>query len=268
MRRISSYVFLSSVLWVACGSDGADPVLPYAANLTTIIGDASQKDAPKDRRYREVSTPDGDGCVDEGDDSCAKPQQDCGDDGTADMLVDTKGDPLAVLCYPRSGVAVEEVEGDLSQVGNNIVFVLDDRDDGPDVTGNVTLDGNNVTLYGRGPEVSVIAGDLHIDKNNARVRGIRVQGDVIIDKNNPSLVDCVIEGNLTIHGNNVALGLCEVWGETTIDGNNAVLVENRLASAPAIAGKNTRCEGNEGFADANKSAVIEDSELGAAITCQ
>jgi len=267
MQRTPTLVILSSLVAAACGSSADTSVLPYAANLTTVIGDARPDKKAKGDRYREVETPDGDACVDEGTDSCAKPQRDCGDDGTADLLVDSRGKPLAVVCYPTSGVAVEDVDGDLKKVGNNTVFVLDDQADGPDITGNVTLDGNNVTIYGAGPELSVIGGDLHIDKNNARVRGVRILGDVTIDKNNPSLIDCVIEGDLTIHGNNVALALCDVWGKTTIMGNNTVLIENRLASAPLISGNNTLCEGAVAFADADDDGVIDDAELGAELTC-
>ena len=37
-------------------------------------------------------------------------------------------------------------------MGNNVVLVLDDEDDGVDVMGDVTIDGNNVFLFGHGPE--------------------------------------------------------------------------------------------------------------------
>lgn len=266
MQRVSALMLVGSVLVGACASGEDNTVLPYAANLTTVIGGEATKAEAKDR-YRVVATPDADGCVDEDASECLKPQESCGDQGVADMLVDARGKPLTTLCYPIDGVAVENIEGDLDKVGNNTVFVLDETDDGPDVTGNVTLDGNNVTLYGHGPAVSVIAGDLHIDKNNARVRGIRVKGDVVIDKNNPSLVDCVIEGDLTIHGNNVALALCEVWGNVIVDGNNAYLVENHLAKAPEISGQNTVCNGNVAFEDADENDAISDEELGDEIVC-
>jgi hypothetical protein len=268
MQRISTLVFLSGVVVSACGSNADTSVLPYAANLTTVIGSKSAGKKDKEDRSREVSTPDGDDCVDEGKDACAKPQTTCGDNGTADVLVDPQGKSLAIVCYPTDGVAVEEVEGSLSKVGNNTVLVLDDRADGPDVSGDVTLDGNNVTLWGHGPDVSVVGGDLRIDKNNARVRGIRVMGDVTIDKNNPSLIDCVIEGDLVIRGNNVALALCEVWGKTTIEGNNSVLVENFFARAPEIAGKNTVCAGDLAFDDADENGTISDSEWGAELSCE
>jgi len=267
MQRISKLVFLTGVVVSACGSNADTSVLPYAANLTTVIGGKSADKKDKQDRYREVATPDGDDCVDEGKDGCAKPQTTCGDNGTADVLVDPQGKSLSVVCYPTGGVAVEEVEGNLSKVGNNTVFVLDDRDDGLDVAGDVTLDGNNVTLWGHGPDVSVIGGDLHIDKNNARVRGVRILGDVTIDKNNPSLIDCVIEGDLVIRGNNVAIALCEVWGTTTIEGNNSVLIENLLASSPEVSGKNTVCAGDLTFDDTDDNGIIGDAELGVELSC-
>ena len=268
MQRISTILFLSGVVVSACGSNADASLPPYAANLTTIIGGMRSEKKDKGERYRELETPDGDECVDEGDEACAKPQSTCGDNGTADVLLDLHDKTLAVVCYPTRGVAVEDVEGNLSEVGNNTVFVLDDRDDGQDVTGDVTLDGNNVTLWGHGPDVSVIGGDLRIDKNNARVRGVRVMGNVTIDKNNPSLIDCVIEGDLTIRGNNVALALCEVWGKTTIEGNNSVLIDNRLAHAPKAAGNNSVCAGNLTFVDANNDGVIADAELGSELGCE
>jgi hypothetical protein len=267
MQRVSLLMVVGSVFVGACSSEVDTEVLPYAANLTTVIGGDEQAEEEGDDGFRVVDTPDADGCIDEAADECLKPQEACGDTGAADLLVDAKGKPLTTICYPTTGVVVEDVEGDLSKVGNNTVFVLDDSDDGPDVTGNVTLDGNNVTLYGRGPDVSVIAGDLHIDKNNARVRGVRIQGDVVIDKNNPSLVDCVIEGDLTIHGNNVALALCEVWGKLIIDGNNAYLVENKLASAPEITGQNTVCNDTVAFDAADGDAAVSDEEIGDPIEC-
>jgi hypothetical protein len=268
MQRVSALLLVGSVVVGACGSADGAQVLPYSANLTAVIGGSVHTSPGQDKgRVRRVDTPDGDDCVDEAADECLKPQRECGDDGASDMLVGADGKSIATICYPTQGVTVELVDGDLDRVGNNTVFVLDAQDDGPDVTGDITLDGNNVTLYGHGPELSVVAGDLHIDKNNARVRGLRVQGDVIIDKNNPSIVDCVIEGDLVVHGNNVAVALCEVWGKVTVLGNNAMFVEDRFASAPELTGNNAVCSGNLSFEDADGDGVVSDAELGEEVMC-
>jgi hypothetical protein len=256
---------------VCCGMVGAcddnetsASRFPYPTDQTTLIGDYDNPDGLAGSRV--VTTPDGDTCINL-DDVCVKPQQECGDQAVSDVLLDEQGAVLDVICYPTGGVAVEAVEGGIDDVGNNVVLVLDDKDDGVDIAGDVEIDGNNVTLYGHGPATSIIGGDLLINKNNALVRGVRVEGNVEIDKNNPSIVDCVIDGDLTIRGNNVSIALCAVWGTLKIEGNNAVLVGNHFASPPVVKGKNTVCNGNFVFADADADGTIQKSEIGAAIEC-
>jgi hypothetical protein len=294
--RLSSLVQCAaySVLLSACAHHDADALpLPYKPNSTTLIGGGSSVaasdvgggaagmsgsaggksgsgssgiDAPTPI---VVGTPDSNDCVDLDTESgdCVQPQRNCGDNGTADVLLDDSGAVIDVICYPTDGVSVEAFEGDVHDLGNNVVLVFDNADDGADVTGDVTVDGNNVTLWGYGPDTSVLAGDLHIDKNNSVVRGIRVQGDVVIDKNNPSLVDCVIEGDLTIRGNNVSVALCEVWGKLTIEGENAVLVANEFATAPEVSGKGLRCASNVAFEDRDHDHVLDTDEIGGPIVC-
>jgi hypothetical protein len=245
----------------ACGDDSRG--LPYAPDKTAVIGDF---DNPDGLASYLVSTPDGDECFNL-DDACVKPQLECGDDGAADVLIDEHGAVVDTICYPTGGVAIEDVEGDLKDVGNNVVLVLDGEDDGVDVEGDVKIDGNNVTLYGHGPDSSVIGGNLTIDKNNALVRGVRVEGDVTIHKNNPSIVDCVIEGDLTIKGNNVSIALCEVWGKLKIEGNNTILVGNRFATEPEVKGNNTVCNGNMAFVDDDADGVVDEAELADEIGC-
>jgi carbonic anhydrase/acetyltransferase-like protein (isoleucine patch superfamily) len=264
MRRFEVVLLAGWLLASACGGDEPDTRLPYKPNSTSVIN--GDFDNPDGLALRVVTTPDGDECIDL-DGACAKPQEICGDDGAADVLLGDEGEVLDVICYPTEGVAVESFEGPVEKVGNNVVLVFDDVDDGADVMGDVKIDGNNVTLWGHGPDTSVIAGDLTIDKNNSVVRGIRVEGDVTIHKNNPSMVDCVIEGDLTIKGNNVSIALCEVWGNLKIEGNNTVLVDNRFAGQPEVKGENTLCAGNFAFADADGNASVSEQEVGEPIEC-
>lgn len=266
MRSASSLFALSLCLAVGCGDDDerSPGRFPYPTDKTTLIGDADNPDGLAG--YSVVTTPDGEACYNL-DDVCVKPQTECGDDGAVDVLLDDQGAVVDVICYPTGGVAIETVEGGIEDVGNDVVLVLDDEDDGIDVAGDVKIDGNNVTLYGNGPDTSVIGGNLEIAKNNALVRGVRIEGDVVVTQNNPSIVDCVIEGDLTIRGNNVSIALCEVWGRLVIEGNNAVLVGNRLASAPEISGSNSICNGNVAFEDADDDQIVDGDELGEPIEC-
>jgi hypothetical protein len=265
MRALTTLSFVTGVgLLSACAQGNTPSALPYDPNTTSVLGGAFDNGAglvPV-----SYATPDGAACIDL-DGVCVKPQDKCGDNGSALVLLDGSQAVADIICYPPAGATVDQVEGDLKQVANNATLVLDDRADGPDVTGDVKVDGNNASLFGHGADVSVIAGNLDIKGNNALVSGVRVQGDVVIEKNNPSLVDCVIEGDLTIHGNNVNVALCEVWGKLSIDGNNTVLVANKFQNVPELLGNNLRCSSNEAFVDQNSDHAIAASEITGPIEC-
>src|SRR6185295_17309607 len=127
------------------------------------------------------------------------------EDAATDVILGRHGEVLTTLCYPTDGWDVTVVGDDpvsTPPLGNKTVVVIDGKDDGVDITGDVDIKGNNSIIWGEGPDVSVIGGDVHIDKNNAIVRGVRIKGDATITKNNAALVDCVIEGDLTVTKNN------------------------------------------------------------------
>ncbi|MFI5308358.1 MAG: hypothetical protein ACHQ53_13445 [Polyangiales bacterium] len=216
-----------------------------------------------------TATPSGSACL-QVKDQCIKPEKDCGADATADVIVDASGAVLSTICYPNRDynvVVVGDAAVPTAPLQNNSVIVLDDKADGVDVTGDVTITGNNVIVYGYGPNVSEIGGNLSIDKNNAIVRGVTIDGNVSISKNNASLVDCVIKGDLTITGNNVTLALCEIWGNVAIEGNNAVFVSNLVLGDQPISGMNLRCNDNHHFADANMDGVFQPAEVTTPIEC-
>src|SRR5262245_64664035 len=142
MRRFELVLAMFCVLGgFACGSSEPPTRLPYKPDSTTLIG--GDVDNPDGVAVREESTPDGDECINL-DDVCVKPQETCGDDGAADVLIGKDGTVVDVICYPTNGVAIEDFEGPVEKVGNDVVLVLDDQDDGADVVGDVTIDGNNV----------------------------------------------------------------------------------------------------------------------------
>lgn len=264
MRAKHGVCFFLIVTALACGDADPKRKVPYNADETTVIG--AGPNGPGD--VYVVTTPDGEECVELDADVCVSPQEECGEDGTADVLVDNDGTVLYVACYPpEDSVSVEDFEGPVEELPNNAVLVLDGEDDGVDVMGDVTIDGNNITVYGEGPDVSVIDGNLDIAKNNSIVRGVRILEDVTISKNNGTLIDCVIEGNLTITGENVNVALCEVWGETHVLANNAVFVANVFGSQPVIDAKMKACNDNTLFSDDNDDGEVTPDEIGAEIDC-
>lgn len=257
---------LAASLVPACGGKSEARTAqktPYDGDLTVVVGDEREG-------TREFATPDGDACLPLADGTCVRPQDECGDSGTADVVVDENGNVLDIICYGQDvtveGVGIDEVP--TANAGNNTVLVLDGQDDGVDVAGDLTIDGNNAIVYGEGPDTSVVGGDLKIEKNNAKVRGIRIQGDVTIDKNNTKLLFCVIEGDLTITFNNTTIAECDVYGKVEITGENTVLVNNRFNGIDDISGPNNlECNGNVRFDDANEDFVVGDGELGGPVTC-
>jgi hypothetical protein len=240
-----------TVLWVfgvalACTGEHHEPATPYVLGQALRIGpDKGGTPAPL-----------GEVCEAHPDqEACEAEVQRCGDDAYADLVLDENESVLDVICYPGH-VSVHEVGPDpvaTAEAGNHSVLVLDDVDDGADVTGNVTLSGNGSVLYGHGAQVSVVGGNLTIDKNNAIGRGVRIDGDVTITKNNVQLAFCEIGGDLTIQGNNATIAECVVHGRVVLEGNNAVFVRNELAQNTELAGKNLSCNANVVF-DADAAA--------------
>lgn len=254
-------------LWVfstltACGDDGdaTTAKYPYDPNESTIIG--SDDDGP-------VETPNGNDCIDI-DGACARPQAECGDNGTADVIVDDKGNVIDVICYPTSNAPIETIPAEsvpVEKTQNGSVVVLDSADDGVDIEGDLSVDANNVVIYGEDPDVSIIGGDLDITKNNTTIRGVRITGDVTVTYNNANLVFCVIEGDLTISGNNTTVAGCDVWGNVTITGENTILVSNYLADPGPFAAQGLICNGNHSFVDEDEDGAIDEAEIGDVIVC-
>jgi len=255
MRQGMYGVFVLGLL-AACGDGAPRGETPYQLRQALVIGD------PDGARSMEVD-------ADCDEPECEAVLERCGSDAYADVVLDEQGEVADVLCY-RGNVTLIEIGEEAvatASAGNNTVLVFDGLADGPDVTGDVVLHGNNAIVYGEGADVSVIGGSLAIEKNNAIVRGVTIQGDVSIDKNNTQLSHVVIEGNLTVNSNNVTLVESTVHGSVTILGNNAVLVENRLAGIALLSAKNLTCNGNVRFDDADADGAVADSEVGAEIRC-
>jgi hypothetical protein len=202
---------------------------------------------------------------------CLKPQSQCGDGERADVILDANGKVLTVVCYPARA-KIDEVHvigssGPLS-IDNKELILLDGAADGPDTAGDLTINGNNTVVYGEGPAVSVIGGNLDVVVNNGVVRGVSILGDVDFNGNNTSMIDCVILGNVTIRSNNNLFAACDVYGKVTVTGNNKWLTGLRVQGGTQISGNNTICDSNFTFVDRNQDKLIDPTEVGAALSCR
>jgi hypothetical protein len=257
-RILNMSLFVALAAPAACGgsSAGSTSGVPYHPGDVTVLGDSKNETLPAPT-----------GC--DSSDCTSALHSDCATQDAADVVVDASGKVLDVICY-KPDVQVTAVTGSTSvgdvSVGNNGLVVVDGAADGGDVAGNVTLTGNNDAIYGHGPAVSAI-GAVDVQKNNARIRGVRIRGDVTIDKNDTKLIFCVIEGNLTITGNNTTIANCDVLGTTTVTGQNTILVGDRFGGPREFSGGNMVCSADFEFTDANGNEMVDASELGPAVTC-
>ena len=259
--RATNLLAVACTLGAAGCGDNDRGSLPYGEGSTFVVG--------SDGTASDAAPVYADSCEGLTDEACLR-RDVCDEGGAADVVVNLDGEAIEVVCLPEaeSVEVIANVEGDIESTDNNAVLVLDGEDDGVDLDGDLTVDGNNVVIYGEGPEVSVIGGDVDIMKNNTVVRGVTVQGDVHITFNNAEVVYCVIEGNLTIDGNNVSVAGCDIFGTVEVSGNNVRLNGNRIQTLGEFTGaQNAECRDNVGFVDANEDGVIDDEEVGDALEC-
>lgn len=274
-KRNPSLILSLGLLLPACG-DGdplfsTDPFQDYEEeNVTVINGDETVPIASG--RLEDGTT-----CLQLTEETCVPVERSgryCNtDSGPVDVVV-VNGEVQAVVCYRDSGTAqttvvVTDTDGnvDLPQTANGAVLTFDPATNGVPIEGNVTVDGNNVTVYGNGPENTIIEGNLVITGNNARIRGVRVKGNVEISLNTAAILFSIIEGNLVMNFNNSLAAENQVYGNLEVKKNNTSLVRNGVAGNLAIEGSGTICDGNYAISDANGNKTLDEGEKGAALNC-
>lgn len=255
---------LVALLVVACGgSDDAGVSgdnTPYTSDpgKTVVVGGAGSGQV--------AATPSGGDCVKLASGECVKPQDKCGANERADVIVDSSGKLVSIVCYPAAAQPTPVDAGGNLELGKGNKQVVSVAGQ---ITGNVASDGNNVTVYGDGPGVSVIGGNVQATGNNFAMRGVTVKGNVQVSGgNNATLVLCRVEGDVTIQGNNNVIAQCDILGNLTIIGNNNVIVANHVGGTISISEtKNLVCDGNTKWNDANANKIFDAGEAGAALTC-
>lgn len=262
MRSALSAVTVT-IAMAACGgaSEGTTPTAPdpytSAPDKTVVIG-------PNAGAGTVTATPVGTGCIQLPSGECVKPQDKCKPGERADIIIDSRGKMIETVCYPASS-SPTPINGsgnvEIGKANGAIVAV-------GDVAGDITSNGNNVTVYGQGPGASVIGGKVQASGNNYAMRGVTVKGDVRISGNNAALVLCVVEGDLIVVGNNAVIADCTVVGKIKIEGNNAVLVANEVGRGIELGdAKNAVCDANVVWNDANGNRLLDPGESGSEIAC-
>ena len=307
-NRSTTWALYASILLAlaACGSDAGsdprvlkegDPFQPHASGNVSAIGDTDPESEPATGRGGEsapespvlVGAPAGDVsegeigevCVDEG--RCEVPDAEassfCEREGGPVDLIYVDGKVVETICYPPADdpkrpteVVASTKPGDVEVVqnANKTTVTFDPATDGMPIEGNISVDGNNVAIYGNGPDNTVLDGDVTLDGNNARMRGLTITGDLILKKNNVAVVLCRILGNVRLEAqstNGSVFAQNEIWGDFTSGSNGNVIVANSVLGKWAHTGNGNTCDGNHLFADADGDESIDDDERGALLSC-
>ena len=154
--------------------------------------------------------------------------------GPVDVVV-VDGVAVEVVCYPpadddaRPTVVVDgSTQGDIevTQNANNTTVVFDESLNGVPFVGDVSVDGNNVAIYGNGPDNTIIDGDVVITGNNVRLRGVAVTGNLTVSLNKASVVLSRIHGDVLIAKNGTVFVENDVYGSFTSTSNGNLYVGN------------------------------------------
>lgn len=196
--------------------------------------------------------------------------------GPYDVII-SDGEVVEVVCYPPAAdeedptlVVEADNEGAVSvpQNENNTTVTFDDATDGTPIEGDLTVDGNNVAVYGNGVDETIIHGDVVLDGNNVRLRGLTIDGNLTLAKNDLAAVFVKVTGDVVINGNNCVFAGSDVFGALTVTSNNVTLVQNAVQGAFTAAGNNGACTDNHAFTDENADGSVDVDEVGDdALTC-
>jgi hypothetical protein len=202
----------------------------------------------------------------------------CEREGGPVDLIYVDGELVETICYPpaqdpeRPLEVVDAAGGDIDVVqnANRTTVVFDEATNGTPIEGDITVDGNNVSIYGNGPDNTIVDGNVTLDGNNARLRGVTITGDLILSKNTVAVVLCRILGSVrleTMSTNNSVFAENDIYGDFTSDSNGNLFVGNDVEGNWEHTGNGNTCDRNRAFADENDDDAIDDQERGSLLQC-
>ncbi len=245
--RTVRHTLLITLFCAGCGGDngrnGEEP--RYTDDQTVISGAESGV----------YDTPDGDDCIELESGACISPQDECGDDGTAQVVVDGAGNVLRTRCIEHESDILYADEDGIPADDDAFVVI----DEGLTVDGDITFEGNGTVVVADG-EGATIDGDVTVGGDQNLISGVRITGDLHLTGSGATAVDCIVEGNVRIPGNGGILANCVVFGSIDITGNSARLVFNDIQGEVSSSAMTLECDGNQSFVDENEDLVLQEEE--------
>ncbi len=271
---------------IECRDDGSDPTdPPEPTDPPGGGGDGPGSDQPPGFEEQDVvvySNGDWVGvddafCPDEVDgDGCIGADDRAGvcDRTTVADVIDVDDARFDTLCY-ATGPGTDVIDAtartssiDLHAPGfDTLIEVLDNADAPAMADLNLGIDAN-VAVLGLGPDRSVVDGNLNAHEGRVSLRGVRLLGDASFNQNNgrSSIAQCEVHGNLNVHVEDFSAVDCLVFGDVSVNRDGARLVDLGVGGHFNLHG-DAECSGCFSFDDANVDGVVEEGEIGAAISC-
>lgn len=198
--------------------------------------------------------------------------------GPVDVIY-VDGVAVETICYPPADDPDRPVETidstregdiDIAQMANRTTVLFSDDTDGQPFVGDISVDGNNVAIYGNGADATIIDGSVELDGNNVRLRGVTITGDLILRKNNVAVVLCRILGNVVLETpstNGSVFAENDIFGSFSSNSNGHLLVGNDVLGDWTITGNGSVCDRNHAFADEDGDELVDETERGALLEC-
>lgn len=286
MKRITLTPWLAlASLAVGCGAPEIgttdNPFEEYEEENAVVIG---IEEGAEEATY--VGTPsDETDCVPVSDNLCVPIDTEGSDwctgsdaDGPIDIIM-VDGEVVEVICYPPDSINEKpeviidtESEGDVEilENGSGTAITFDESTNGEPIVMDVNIEGNQVSVYGNGPENTIIDGDVTIDGNNVRLRGVTITGNLSISLNRSSVVLCRVLGDVSITTNNTNNSVFvdnDVFGNFLCTSNQNLLTGNDVAGEWEVTSNNNTCANNFAFTDEDEDEWVGDDERGDALLC-
>jgi hypothetical protein len=175
-----------------------------------------------------------------------------------------EGQPIFYTCWPGasgaqplSQVASQEGQRRLEADDPRRVFTVAQET----LQGQVWLAGARQALYGQGVESSTLGGDVIVQGNQVRLRGLTVDAALGLQGNGAAVTGVRVTGDVTVSGNNAALVDVEVHGDLLIEGNGITLIDVGVGGQVTHQSATTNlCHGCYSFEDQDQDRVITPQE--------
>ncbi len=198
--------------------------------------------------------------------------------GPIDIIM-VDGEVAEVICYPPDSIndkpevivdAESSEDIDLLKNGSGTAITFDESTDGEPIVIDLNIEGNQVSIYGNGPENTIIDGDVTIDGNNVRLRGVTITGDLEISRNQTSVILCRVLGNVSITTNNTNNSVFvdnDVFGGFLCTSNQNLISGNDVGNTWEVTSDNNTCANNSAFVDDNGDEWVSADERTDLLEC-